>query len=50
MMPYDIIGPTAIIIGSGSSLLPVWLQFIALMDADLLSVGLLGTNFNDILI
>ena len=50
MMPYDIIGPMAIIISSCSGLLPVWLQSDALMDAYLMSVGLLGTNFNDILI
>ena len=36
-------------IGSGNGLAPVWRQAIAWTNADLLSIGPLGTNFSEIL-
>ena len=37
-------------IGSGNGLLPVWHQATARTNADLLSIGTLGTNSNEIII
>ena len=37
-----------VIIGSGNGLSPVWRQAITWTKADLLSIGLLGTNFSEI--